>query len=60
MKITKKLLFFIPVAAGILLLFTMLSNKKEPSRPEIAEQHRSVHVVAAEPMTIIPRVTGYG
>ncbi len=56
----KKLLFFIPVAAGILLLFTMVSNKKDPSRPEIAEQPRTVHVVAAEPMTIIPRVTGYG
>jgi len=60
MKVTKKLLFFIPVAAGILLLFTMLSNEKEPSRPEIAEQPHTVHVVAAEAMTIIPRVTGYG
>ncbi len=60
MKITKKLLFFIPVAAGILLLFTMVSNKKEPSRPEIAEQPRTVHVVTVQPMTIIPRVTGYG
>ena len=60
MKITKKLLFFVPVAAGILLLITMMSNKKEPSRSEIVEQSRSVHVVAVEPMTIIPRVTGYG
>lgn len=60
MKITKKLLFFIPVAAGILLLFTMVSNKKEPSRPELAEQPRTVYVVTAQPMTIIPQVTGYG
>ncbi len=60
MKITQKLLFFIPVAAGILLLFTMVNNKKEPFRPELAEQPRAVHVVTAQPMTIIPRVTGYG
>lgn len=60
MKITKKLLFFIPVAAGVLLLFSMVNNKKEPSRPEITENPRTVHVVAAEAMTIIPRVTGYG
>lgn len=60
MKIAKKLLFFLPVAAGVLLFFTMVSNKKGPSRPELAEQSRSVHVVIAQPMTIIPRVTGYG
>jgi len=60
MKISKKLLFFIPVAAGVLLLFTMMNNKKGPSRPQLAEQPRTVHVVIAQPMTIIPRVTGYG
>lgn len=60
MKITKKLLFFLPVAAGILLFVAMVSNKKEPSRPELAEQPRTVYVVTAQPMTIIPRVTGYG
>lgn len=60
MKITKKLLFFIPVAAGVLLLITVVNNKKGPSRPQLAEQPRSVHVVTAQPMTIIPRVTGYG
>lgn len=60
MKITKKLLFFLPIAAGILLLFIVVTNKKEPSRPELAEQPRTVHVVTAQPMTIIPQVTGYG
>lgn len=60
MKITKKLLFFIPVAAGVLLLITVVNNKKGPSRPQLAEQPRTVYVVTAQPMTIIPRVTGYG
>ena len=60
MQITKKLLFFVPVAAGILLLIILASNKKGPSRSEVVEQSRSVHVIVAQPMTIIPRVIGYG
>lgn len=60
MKITKKLLFFIPVAAGVLLLFFMVNTKKGPSRPQLTEQPRPVSVVTTQPMTIIPRVTGYG
>jgi len=60
MKISKKLLFFIPVAAGVLLIFTLISNKKGPIRPEISEQSRSVNVVNVKPMSIIPRITGYG
>lgn len=60
MKNIKKLLFFVPVIAGMLLLFTMVKNKKGPSRPQLEEQPRPVFVVTAQPMTIIPRVTGYG
>ncbi len=60
MKNIKKLLFFLPVAAGVLLFITMVNNKKGPSRPELAEQPRSVYVVTAQPMTIIPRGLGYG
>lgn len=60
MKIPKKLLFFLPVAAGALLMFTMVNHKKGPSRPEIAEKSRAVSVIAAKPMTITPRISGYG
>lgn len=60
MKFPKKLLFFIPVAAGALLMFNMVNSKKGPSRPEVAEQARTVSVIAANPMSIIPRITGYG
>ncbi len=60
MKYSKKLLFFIPIAAGVVLLFSMMNNKQEPSRPELSEQPRMVNVVTVQPMTIIPRVTGYG
>lgn len=60
MKNAKKLLFFIPVAAGVLLLFNLVNNKKTPSRPELAEQSRPVSVIIAKPLSIIPRTTGYG
>lgn len=48
------------MAAGALLLFTMVSTRKGPSRPVVAEQPRPVSVVTVKPMTIIPRITGYG
>lgn len=60
MKLSKKLLFFLPVAAGVLLVLNMVKNKQGPTRPEISEQSRPVNVVSMQPMTIIPRVIGYG
>jgi multidrug efflux pump subunit AcrA (membrane-fusion protein) len=60
MKISKKLLFFIPVTAGVLLIISMVTTKKGPVRPEISEQSRTVSVVIIKPMSIIPRITGYG
>lgn len=60
MNISKKLLFLLPVAAGIGLLFIMVSNKKEPARPELTEKSRTVNVVEVKAMTVTPRVTGYG
>jgi multidrug efflux pump subunit AcrA (membrane-fusion protein) len=60
MKFSKKLLFFVPLAAGFLLIFTMVANRKGPSRPEITERSRPVSVITTKPMTIIPRITGYG
>lgn len=60
MKIPTKILFFLPVAAGLGLLFLMVSNKKPPVRQELTENSRSVHVVEVKAMSVIPRVTGYG
>lgn len=60
MKIAKRLLFFLPLAAGVILLITMVNSKKGPSRPEGEERSKSVKVVHLEPMTIIPRVSGFG
>lgn len=60
MKNTKKFLFFLPVAAGLVLLFMMVSNKKAPVRQELTEKSRHVSVVEVKARTVIPRATGYG
>jgi multidrug efflux system membrane fusion protein len=60
MKNTKRWLFFIPVICGVLLVMIMVKNKKVPNRPEISEPGRQVGVLQVQPMTIIPRVIGYG
>ncbi|WP_419175397.1 efflux RND transporter periplasmic adaptor subunit [Desulfosediminicola sp.] len=59
-KLSKKLLFFIPIIAGVIVIANMVINKQGPTRPERAEQRRAVSVVTAMPMTIVPKVTGYG
>ncbi len=60
MKNTKRWLFFIPVICGLLLAVIMVKNKKVPNRPELSETGRQVSVLQVQPMTIVPRVIGYG
>ena len=55
-----RFLFIIPVLCGLFLFYTMVNNKKSPSRPEISERVRAVSIVRVQKMTVIPRVTGYG
>lgn len=56
----KRLLFFIPVIVGVLFVVTMVKNKQEPNRPETKERSRPVSAIRVEPMSIVPRVVGYG
>lgn len=59
-KISKKLLFFIPVIAGAMVLANLVLNRQGPARPDRAEQSRTVSVITATPMTIVPKIKGYG
>lgn len=60
MKISKKLLFFLPVIAGIALFVFQVSNKKQPTRSDVLEESRTVHVIETRLMTVTPTVIGYG
>ncbi len=56
----KRFLFIIPLLCGLILFYTMMSNKKGPKRPGISERIRTVSIVHARKATVIPRITGYG
>jgi len=60
MSLWKRLLFFVPVIAGVLFVVTMVKNKQEPNRPETKERSRVVSAFRVEPTSVVPRVVGYG
>ena len=54
------LLFAIPVAAGGLLLFWAATNRAEPDKIVEQELARPLRVLKIEPMTVVPRASGFG
>ncbi len=60
MKYSKRFIFFVPVIIGMLFVVTMVKNKQEPNRPEAKERSRAVSAITVEPMSVVPRVVGYG
>jgi RND family efflux transporter MFP subunit len=56
----RKLLFIPPILIGIAVLYYMASGREPPERKPPAERARAVRVIAAEPVRLVPRVTGFG
>jgi len=56
----KKLLIIPPILIGIAVLFYMASGRQAPERKPPEEQARAVRVITAEPVLLVPRVTGFG
>ena len=56
----KKLLFIPPILIGIAVLLYMVSGHQGPERKPPDESARAVRVITAEPVRLVPRVTGYG
>ena len=54
------LLFAVPVAVGGLLLFWAAANRVEPEQLPIQELARPLRVLPVKPITVVPRVIGYG
>jgi RND family efflux transporter MFP subunit len=59
-KLKHTLLFLAPVLAGAAVLMFMAKNKSGPQQTGSVEMSRAVRVVAAERLTVVPRVIGYG
>lgn len=60
MRKIKRLLFFVPVIIGVVVVATMVKNKKEPNRPQVEERSRIVSTITVQPLAVVPRVTAYG
>ena len=56
----RKLLFIPPILIGIAILYYMASGRQAPERKPPEERARAVRVITAEPVRLVPRVTGYG
>ena len=56
----RKLLFIPPILIGIAVLFFMASGRDAPERKPPQERARAVRVITAEPVRLVPRVTGFG
>ncbi|MCG8563471.1 MAG: hypothetical protein MI747_00125 [Desulfobacterales bacterium] len=60
MKLSKKLLIFIPIVCGLVLFGIMKNSRKAPERLENRERVRTVRVMDLERQPLRPRVVGYG
>ena len=56
----RKLLFIPPILIGIAVLYLMASGREAPERKPPQERARTVRVITAEPVRLVPRVTGFG
>ncbi len=60
MKHFKKWLILIPVICGVALVIVLKNNRMEPQRHGDRERVRTVRVLPLSPLSVRPRVTGYG
>ena len=56
----KKLLFIPPILIGVAVFYYMASGRQAPERRPAAEVARTVRVIEAAPVQLVPRVTGFG
>ena len=56
----RKLLFVPPILIGAAVLVIMVSGREPPERKPAQELGRAARVIVAEPVQLVPRVTGFG
>jgi membrane fusion protein, multidrug efflux system len=56
----RKLLIIPPILVGLAVLYFMASGRDAPERNPPTEIARAVRVIEAEPIQLVPRVTGFG
>ena len=56
----KRLLFFVPVAAGVAVFVMAVKSKEPPPKAETTERIKTVRVVTAKSLDVVPVTTVYG
>lgn len=56
----RKLMMIPPILIGVAVLYFMASGREAPERKPPQERARAVRVITAEPVRLVPRVTGFG
>ena len=56
----RKALVAPPVILGVAVLTIMIQRRQPPERREVAEAARTLRVIEAMPLTLMPRAIGYG
>jgi multidrug efflux pump subunit AcrA (membrane-fusion protein) len=56
----KKLLFIPPILVGIAVLLYFAAGRQAPDRAPLEERARAVRVITLDPVSVVPRVTGFG
>jgi RND family efflux transporter MFP subunit len=56
----KKLLFIPPILVGIAVLLYFAAGRQAPDRAPLEERARAVRVITVDPVSVVPRVTGFG
>ncbi len=55
-----KFMFFLPVLVGMVIVALAISSRQMPQQVQAGETAKSVRVIAAPEVTLIPRAIGYG
>jgi RND family efflux transporter MFP subunit len=58
--VLRKLLFIPPILIGLAVLYYMASGRPAPERKPPEETARAARVITAQPVSVVPRVTGFG
>ena len=57
---SRKLLILPPIVAGMLVLLFFVASKEPPARTELVEPTRTVRIVEAPMINLVPKAEGYG
>lgn len=59
-KLLKRLLIMVPIAAALVLTAYLVTHRPGPTRKPVSESIRTLRVIKAPSVNLVPKATGYG